>query len=51
LTKAERKPRYVPKREAEIIKYSMFNKKLLSWMMIEKLKIVLKKLIKVSEKL
>jgi hypothetical protein len=29
----------------------MFNKKLLSWMMIEKLKIVLKKLIQVSVKL
>ena len=29
----------------------MFNKKLLSWMMIEKLKIVLKKLIQVSIKL
>lgn len=34
LAHAERNEKYVPKKEAEIIKYSMFNKKLLSWMVI-----------------
>lgn len=51
ISKADRKQKYVPKREAEIIKYSMFNKRLLSWTVIEKLMIVLKKLITTSQNL
>lgn len=40
--------RYVPRNDAEIIKFAAYNTKFMSWMLAEKLTIVMKKLIKVG---
>lgn len=44
----ERKQKYVPKHEAQVIKFAMYNTKLISWLLAEKLITVLKNLINVG---
>ena len=44
----QRKQKYVPKDEAHVIKYAMYNTKVVSWLMAEKLIMVLKNLISVG---
>lgn len=45
----ERKQKYVPLREAKIIKYAMLNTKIVSWMLSEMLIYILHKLIEVGQ--
>lgn len=47
----ELKQKYVPKHEAQVIKYAMFNTKLVSWMLAEKLIFVLKSLVETGQKI
>jgi len=48
LEQGELVERYVPERDAEIIKFSAYNTKFMSWMLAEKLTVVMKKLIRVG---
>ena len=48
LDTTELEQKYVPIHEAKVIKYAMFNTKLVSWMLAEKLIFVLKSLIEVG---
>lgn len=49
LDTAERVEKFVPKIEANVIKYSSFNTKVVSWLIIRKLIFVLKNLIKIGK--
>lgn len=49
LDTSNRKQKYVPKRETETIKYSNLNVNFIEWLLAEKLKLALKKLIKVGK--
>jgi len=44
----ERKQKYVPLREAKVIKYSMLNTKIVSWMLSEMLVFLIKMLVEVG---
>lgn len=44
----ERKQKYVPKNEALVIKFAMYNTKLVSWLVSEKLVTILEHLIKIG---
>ena len=46
---SERKQKFVPRIEAHVIKYAMFNTKVVSWLLIRKLLYVLKNLIQVGK--
>ena len=48
LATTELEQKYVPVNEAKVIKYAMFNTKLVSWILTEKLIFVLKSLIEVG---
>ena len=49
LDTSERKEKFVPKVEADVIKYAMFNTKVVSWLLIRKLIYVIKSLIKIGK--
>ena len=49
LDTSERKEKFVPKVEANVIKYAMFNTKVVSWLLLRKLLYVLKNLIRVGK--
>lgn len=44
----DRKQKYVPRHEAQVIKFAMYNTKLVSWLLAQKLITVLKNLISVG---
>lgn len=48
IEEAKLSERYVPRKDAEIIKFSAYNTKFMSWMLAEKLTITMKILIKVG---
>ena len=50
LATTELEQKYVPVNEAKVIKYAMFNTKLVSWILTEKLIFVLKNIIKIGQK-
>ena len=47
----ERKQKYVPLREAKVIKYSMLNTKIVSWMLSEMLVFLIKMLVEVGQEM